>query len=111
MEIGIIGLPQCGKTTIFGALSGGESSVSNAMLNTNKPNLGVAKVQDPRLNMLNDMFNPVKTTPAEVKYIDFPKSQEANIKSKGISGEYLNSLQRADALLQVVRSFGLNRSL
>lgn len=105
MEIGIIGLPQCGKTTIFGALSGGESSVSNAMLNTNKPNLGVAKVQDPRLNMLEDMFNPVKTTPAEVKYIDFPKSQEANIKSKGISGEYLNSLQRADALLQVVRSF------
>ena len=87
MEIGIIGLPQCGKTTVFGALSGGESSVANAILNTNKPNLGVAKVQDPRLSILHNMFNPAKTTPAEVKYIDFQKSQEANIKSNGISGE------------------------
>jgi GTP-binding protein YchF len=105
VEIGIIGLPKCGKTTVFGALSSGGTSLGNTNLNTNKPNLGIAKVQDSRLNILVKMFNPAKTTPAEVKYIDFPKSQEINIKSKGISGEYLNSLQNADALLQVVRSF------
>lgn len=105
MEIGIIGLPQSGKTTVFNALSRGKADVTHSFTTSVKPNLGVAKVPDTRLDTLRDIFHPQKTVPAEVRYIDFPGVSEGLIGTHGISGEYLNLLQRTDALLHVVRAF------
>jgi GTP-binding protein YchF len=105
MEIGIVGLPKSGKTTVFNALSRGDADINPSSASATKPNLGIAKVKDSRLRPLEDMFHPKKTVPAEVKYIDFPKATEGLAKSQGIAGEFLNLLQRTDALLHVVRAF------
>lgn len=102
MEIGIIGLPRSGKTTIFNAATRGAAQVAGY---SNKPNIGVAKVPDERLVKLEGMFNPKRTVNAEVTYVDIPAAPEGLGKSQGISGEYLNFLQRADALLMVARAF------
>jgi GTP-binding protein YchF len=105
VEIGIVGLPKCGKTTVFNALSKGDADISPSSASATKPNLGVAKVHDSRLKPLEEMFHPQRTVPAEVKYIDFPKAPEGLTRSQGIAGEFLNLLQRTDALLHVVRAF------
>jgi GTP-binding protein YchF len=105
MEIGIVGLPKSGKTTVFNALSRGDADINPSSASATKPNLGIAKVKDSRLRPLEDMFHPKKTVPAEVKYIDFPKAPEGLAKSQGIAGEFLNLLQKTDALLHVVRAF------
>lgn len=104
MEIGIIGLAQAGKTTVFNALTHGHARVAAAGVGA-KPNVGVAKVPDARLDKLSAMFKPKKHTPAEVTYVDIPGAPEGLGKEAGIGGEYLNRLQRADALLHVVRAF------
>ena len=104
MEIGIIGLAQSGKTTVFNALTRGHARVAAAAVGA-KPNVGVAKVQDVRLEKLNALFKPKKLTPAEVTYVDIPGAPEGLGKEAGIGGEYLNRLQRADAMLLVVRVF------
>jgi len=103
MKVAIVGLPQSGKTTIFNALTGGEAEVA-AYSPTLAPNIGVAKVSDPRLSVLEGIFQPKKTVPAEVSYTDIAGSIKGFGK-KGAGGEFLNYLTTADALLQVVRVF------
>ncbi|MBI4202360.1 MAG: redox-regulated ATPase YchF [Chloroflexi bacterium] len=100
MQIGIIGITKSGKTTVFNALI--RSSIGQA---TGQMNIGVAKVVDPRLDRLTVMFKPKREVYAEVRYVDIPGAPEGLGKSQGIGGEYLNALQRADALLHVVRAF------
>ena len=102
MEIGIIGLPRSGKTTIFNAVSKGNATVAGY---SNKPNLGVAKVPDVRLDRLVVMFNPRRVVPAEVIYVDIPPPPDSNGRTRSISGEYMNALQGTDALLIVARAF------
>ena len=102
MEITILGLPKSGKTTIFNAVTRGNAQVSTY---SNKPNIGVAKVPDDRLVVLSDLFNPERTVQAEVTYTDLPVAPQGLGKTQGISGEYLNMLQRSDALVLVIRDF------
>lgn len=97
-------MPKSGKTTIFNALTKGRDEVV-AYSPRLTPNIGVAKVPDFRLPILEGIFQPKKTVPAEVSYIDIV----GPIKSFGreaAGGEFLNYLTTADALLQVVRAFG-----
>ena len=105
MAIGIFGLPQSGKTTIFNAVTRGHAETASFRAGSSQPNIGVAKVPDPRLDDLADISKPKKIIPAEVEYIDFPTAPEGFGKTKGIGGEYLNLLQRCEALLLVARSF------
>ena len=102
MNIAIIGLPLSGKTTIFNAVTRGSAETTSY---TNKANLGVAKVPDDRLISMSKIFNPKRITYAEVNYIDLPSMPEGLGETKGISGEYLNQLQKSDALLLVIRTF------
>ena len=102
--LGIIGLPQSGKTTCFNALTRGQATTA-AIQASDKPNVGIAKVPDPRLNILKEMFDPQKLTPAEVQYVDIPTNPEEKSKTRGIAGQMLNTLQQTDALLLVVRAF------
>ncbi len=104
MDIGIIGLPQSGKTTVFNALTRGHADTSGASGSATEMHLGVVKVPDPRLEVLSGMYNPRKVVPAEIKYWDLP-GPEALAKSQGIVGRYRNILQGADAFLVVIRAF------
>jgi len=103
MKVAIIGLPMSGKTTIFNALTKGKAQVA-AYSPTLAPNIGVAKVSDSRLSVLEGIFRPKKTVPAEVSYIDIVGFIKGFGK-EGAGGELLNYLTTADALLQVVRDF------
>ena len=100
MELGIIGLPKSGKTTIFNALTRGQATEDST-----KPNLRVAVVLDPRLQRLAEVTKPQRVVPAEVHYTDLPGAPEGPGKTKGIGGTLLNALQQTDALLLVARAF------
>lgn len=102
MDIGIIGLPRSGKSTLFNAVTKGNVNVATY---SNKPNIGVTKVPDDRLQVLAAMYNPKKVVHAEVTYTEVPPPPEGFGKTRGIGGEYLNALQSSDALLIVLRSF------
>ena len=104
MDIGIIGLPQSGKTTVFNALTRGHADTSGASGSATEMHLGVVKVPDPRLQVLSIMYSPRKVVPAEIKYWDVP-GPESLAKSQGIVGKYRNILQSADSFLVVVRAF------
>ncbi|MEA3253333.1 MAG: redox-regulated ATPase YchF [Chloroflexota bacterium] len=104
MKIAVIGLPKSGKTTIFNALTRGEAEVA-AYSPSLVPNIGVAKVPEPRLSALENMFHPKRTVPAEVSYVDIAGSPKTFTSRGEMGGELLNYLTTADALLQVVRVF------
>ena len=104
MEIGIIGLPKSGKTTVFNALTKGEAEIETYASATLTPNYGVAKVQDPRLSGLQTIFKPKRVIPAEVKYVDVAVPPGRG-KGEGLGGELMSHLSKADALIHVVRSF------
>ncbi len=103
VKIAIIGMPEAGKTTIFNALTRGKAEIA-AYSPTLAPNVGVAKVCDPRLAVLEGIFRPRRTVPAEVSYADIAGPIKGFGK-EGAGGELLNYLTTADALLQVVRAF------
>ncbi len=105
MELGIIGLPKSGKTTVFNALTRGRTESSHSGGQSGKLIIGVDKVADQRVDALVAMFHPQRVFQAEVRYVDIPWAPEGMGKSQGIGGEYLNVLQRTDALLNVVRGF------
>jgi len=100
VDIGIIGLAKSGKTTIFNALTRG--NVSTASLT---PNIGIAKVPEPRLQALADILHPKRVVPAETRYIDIGASVRGMAKEQVISGQLLNHLNPAEALINVVRAF------
>jgi GTP-binding protein YchF len=104
VAIGIIGLPLTGKTSIFNAVTRGHAATAGFRTAGAQPNMGVAKVPDRRLGALAEISHPKRIIPAEVEYIDIPAADGTG-KSKGIGGEYLNMLQRCEALLMVCRSF------
>ncbi len=105
MAIGIIGLPQSGKTTVFNAVTRGHADVAGFRAGGQQPNIGMVKVPDPRLQVLSDIEHSRRIIQAEVEYIDIPAAPEGLGTSHGIDGGYLNLLQRCDELLLVARAF------
>jgi GTP-binding protein YchF len=105
LEICIIGLPKSGKTTIFNALTRGKADTTTYATTALAPNIGVSKVPEPRLKAMDEIFHPKKVTPAEIKYVDIAGIAKDFSKGKGISGQFLNYLSTADALIHVVRAF------
>ncbi len=103
MRLGIIGLPQSGKTTVFNALTRGEAPVATGGGYGQETHVAVVKVPDERLDRLTEMFSPKKTTPAEVQYTDFPGVGFGS-RDKG-EAAWVGALRTVDALVQVVRAF------
>ncbi|MGI2336022.1 MAG: redox-regulated ATPase YchF [Dehalogenimonas sp.] len=99
LDIGIIGLAQSGRTTIFQAATGSAAAKSGEAAH-----VGVARVPDARIDKLSAMFNPKKTTFAEVKYLDLGASVKSLAQS-GVGGEALRELSNMDELINVVRAF------
>jgi len=98
IDIGIVGLAQSGKTTIFNALTRGKADTKSSA-----PHIGMAKVPEPRLKALADMLQPKRVVPAEVSYIDIGASVKGG--ERGIGGQILSELSNTDALINVVRAF------
>ncbi len=105
MQIGIIGLPNSTKTTVFNALTGGQ--IETAAYSSGKLEIHTAMVDvpDPRVDVLASMFKPRKVTPAQVKYNDIAGLQRGIGEKGGIDGNLLNQIVQNDALLHVVRAF------
>jgi hypothetical protein len=105
MKIAIIGLPNCGKTTVFNALTGGSAETAAFSSGKLEPNLATVKVPDSRLSVLADMYDPKKLTPAEVQYVDVGGFSGRQTNKGGLSPELLGFIGTADAFLHVVRAF------
>lgn len=104
MQIGIIGLPQTGKTTLFQALAGGEKAVSAFSSGKLEIHTAVAEVPDPRVDRLSRIFQPKKTIYAKVTFADIA-GLDKGISKKGLPGAFVNLLGQMDAFAHVVRAF------
>jgi len=104
MEIGIIGLPKSGKTTVFNALTRGKAQ-TDAYSSALAPNIGVVKVPDPRLETFTKILKPKRVVPAEVTYIDIAAPAKGFGKGEGPGGQFLAYLSKVDALAHVIRVF------
>lgn len=104
MKIGIVGLPFVGKTTIFNALTSAHARVGEFTLGVKEANRGMVKVPDERVYKIASLYQPKKTTPAEVEYIDVAGLVKET-KEKGSEGEFYHSLREVDELAHVVRVF------
>ena len=104
MQIGIIGLPQSGKTTIFHALAGGEKAVATFSSGQLKIQTAIASVPDSRVDTLSTMFNPRRTIYAKVTYADVGGLDKGAGKS-GLPGPFVNQVGQMDAFVQVLRAF------
>ena len=109
LTIGIIGLPQSGKTSLFNALTKAGAPISGYATSTVQANLAVVQVPDARLQPLADIFKPKKVTPATVEFVDVAGlgqgSQAHKEKREGLSPEFLGHIRNADALAIVLRTF------
>ncbi|MEN6317659.1 MAG: DUF933 domain-containing protein [Syntrophaceae bacterium] len=105
MKIGLIGLPNSGKTTIFNALTKMDAHVTAYSDAKAEPNVGVVSVDDERLPCLTDMYKPKKTTCATIEMIDFPGMKEGSANNGFFTGNSMGWIKSADALVLVVRSF------
>jgi GTP-binding protein YchF len=105
INIGIIGLAQSGKTTIFNALTGGKVDTAARTTDVLSPHIGIAKVPEPRLKVLESILHPKKLVAVEAKYTDVGASVKTLAQDKGLGGQLLNQLSTVDTLICVVRSF------
>jgi GTP-binding protein YchF len=105
INIGIIGLPQSGKTTVFNALTGGKADTTAHGIDGLSPHIGVARVPEPRLKILEEILQPGKIVPAEARYTDVGASVKTLAQDKGIGGQLLNQLSTVDTLICVIRAF------
>ena len=105
MKIGIVGLPNVGKSTMFNAITNAGAECANYPFCTIEPNVGVVPVPDERLDKLTQMYNPQKTTHAVVEFVDIAGLVKGASKGEGLGNKFLSHIREVDAICEVVRCF------
>lgn len=105
LTIGIAGLPNVGKSTLFNALTRATVLAANYPFATIDPNVGVVPLPDPRLKKLTEMFNSAKTVPATVSFVDIAGIVKGASQGEGLGNQFLANIREADAICQVTRVF------
>ena len=105
MKLGIVGLPNVGKSTLFNAITKAGAESANYPFCTIEPNVGVVAVPDSRLDELAKMYNPEKYTPAVIKFVDIAGLVKGASKGEGLGNKFLSNIREVDAVVHVVRCF------
>ena len=105
MKLGIVGLPNVGKSTLFNAITNAGAESANYPFCTIDPNVGVVAVPDYRLDKLTEMYNPKKTTPAVVEFVDIAGLVKGASKGEGLGNKFLANIRECAAIVHVVRCF------
>jgi ribosome-binding ATPase len=105
LSIGIVGLPNVGKSTLFNALTNNEALAANYPFATIEPNVGVVAVPDPRLRRLADLYGGVPIVPATVTFVDIAGLVRGASQGEGLGNQFLAAIRETDAVCQVVRAF------
>lgn len=105
MKLGIVGLPNVGKSTLFNAITNAGADAANYPFCTIEPNVGVVTVPDERLDVLAKMYNPEKYTPAIVEFVDIAGLVKGASRGEGLGNKFLSHIREVDAIAHVVRCF------
>ena len=105
MKLGIVGLPNVGKSTMFNSITKAGAECANYPFCTIEPNVGVVPVPDERLDALTKMYNPQKTTHAVIEFVDIAGLVKGASKGEGLGNKFLSHIRETDAIVEVVRCF------
>lgn len=105
MKLGIVGLPNVGKSTLFNAITSAGAESANYPFCTIEPNVGVVQVPDERLDYLAKMYSPKKYTPAVIEFVDIAGLVRGAYKGEGLGNQFLGNIRATDAIVHVVRCF------
>ncbi|MEG1430527.1 MAG: redox-regulated ATPase YchF [Oscillospiraceae bacterium] len=105
MKLGIVGLPNVGKSTLFNAITNAGAESANYPFCTIDPNVGVVAVPDTRLDWLSEFYKPKKTTPAIIEFVDIAGLVKGASKGEGLGNKFLSNIRECNAIVHVVRCF------